>query len=191
MATITSKKLFIIDEKTSSLGLIVGFVAITMLFITFLATFSSMMLKELQYIHIDLMTKMIAVGITSVLVISSLLFAISHRQWLSGKKKESSFYLASSMALGIVFLFGQISYWQLLVKQGLSGLNNVLVGMVYLMAGAHAIHLIAGLVFLAWLWLQLNKGGELKEVRYRLIGWFWHYLSALWTVILLYLIITV
>ncbi len=172
------------DEDTSKLGLLVGFGGITMLFITFMATFGSMVAKELSYIKLDGMSQVVTVGIASLLIISSLLFESSYRGWRLRQSTDSPHFMMASFLAGLIFLFGQITLWQMLVEKGLTSHNNVLAGMVYLMAGAHAFHLITGLTLVAWLWFKMKMKKSIKPLRFRLIGWYWHFLTALWVMML-------
>ena len=172
------------DENTSKLGVLILFGSITMLFITFLSTFGTMVAKELSYIKLSGMQQAILIGNACLMILSSLLFDSGFREWQSTKSARSHLFILSSNILGLVFLFGQITIWQILVSDGLQSGSNVLAGMTYLMAGAHGVHLMTGLVFVAWIWIQLYRGTPIKPLRFRLIGWYWHFLTGLWIVLL-------
>jgi heme/copper-type cytochrome/quinol oxidase subunit 3 len=77
----------------------------------------------------------------------------------------------------------------MIVGEGFTSHGNVLAGMVYLIGGVHAVHLIAGLTVLGWLWYQLIQSRQVKPVRYQMIGWFWHFLTALWCIIFVFFLI--
>ncbi len=172
------------DENTSKLGIIILLGSITMLFITFLSTFGAMVAKELSYIKLSGTHQAIVVGNACLMIVSSLLFDSGFRQWQGTKSTRSHRFILSSHILGLVFLFGQITIWQILVSDGLQSGTNVLAGMTYLMAGAHGVHLLTGLVFVAWVWVQLYRGIPIKPLRFRLIGWYWHFLTGLWIILL-------
>ena len=177
------------DYETSKMGALVTFGGIIMLFITFLATFSSMVAKELAYITLN-ETPIIIGGISSIiLIISSVMFHLSYRQWKMNSQTRISIYLMASVGLGIVFLLGQINLWQMLVAEGLTSRGNVLAGMVYLIGSVHAVRLIVGLTVLGWLIYQLKMPRKIKLVRYQLIGWFWHFLTVLWCIIFSFFLI--
>jgi len=177
------------DQETSKLGVLIAFGGIIMLFVTFLTSFSSMLIKELAYIKLDTIIQIVASVSTTILIISSIMFNYAYRQWQKNNTADSLLYLASSAILGVLFLIGQISLWQMLVNDGLTSSGNVLAGMVYLIGGTHAVHLVTGLVILGWLWFQVKKRYKVKPVRYQLIGWFWHFLTVLWCLIFVFFLI--
>jgi len=145
--------------------------------------------KELAYIKIDGATIFVA-GVTSIiLIMSSVMFHKSHSLWKKNKEATISNYFYVSIIFGIVFLIGQINLWKMIVNAGFTSHSNVLAGMVYLIGGVHAVHLIAGLSVLGWLWYQLIQSRQVKPVRYQLIGWFWHFLTALWCIIFIFFVI--
>jgi len=45
--------------------------------------------------------------------------------------------------------------------------------------------------FLIWLFYQILNENRLKMIRFRLIGWYWHFLTILWFALLTILIIII
>jgi len=177
------------DMDTSKMGVLVSLGGIIMLFVTFLATFSAMVAKELATINLNGDTIIVAGVTTLLLILSSLMFHSSYNRWNVRNGTTNFNYLYASAFFGIVFLFGQIKLWLMFVGIGFTSNGNVLAGMVYLIGAVHAVHLIVGLSILCWLGYQLKNNRQVKSVRYQMIGWFWHFLTVLWCIIFVFFII--
>ncbi len=100
--------------------------------------------------------------------------------------------LAATTALGIIFLVLQMVVWQQLNAQGIYLATNPHSSFFYLLTGAHAVHLLGGIVALAVLtWRAWEiKSVERDERRRRhraaaagTVALYWHFMDALWLVL--------
>lgn len=173
-----------VDPETSKLGLLISFGSIIMLFITLMATLMTMVIKDLDLIQIDGSIQFVGVGISMLLVISSVFYQMSINAWKNTSLQSSQWYLVFSAVFGILFLAGQIRLWFILNQMDLTIHNHVLAGMVYMIAGMHGFHIIAGLILLSILLYQMFNQIKINERRFRFVGWFWHFLTILWLTIL-------
>mgnify|MGYP002725591708 CR=1 FL=1 len=180
-----------VDSGSSKLGIIVTFGAITMLFVTLLASAGSMIIQDLGHIYLTTFNKIVVFAIASLLILSSIFFESSFNCWKSGETKDARWYLVSSIITALIFIFGQLMLYQQLVIKGFTASTNVVAGMIYLIGGMHAIHLLSGMGFLIWLLYQILNENRLKMIRFRLIGWYWHFLTILWFALLTILIIII
>jgi heme/copper-type cytochrome/quinol oxidase subunit 3 len=95
--------------------------------------------------------------------------------------------LLEGAALGTVFLAFQVVTWWSLWRQGFDHRSSLYGGVFYLMTVFHALHVLAGLVFLAWLvpgarrWREL--GGRLG--RLGVVTIYWHFVGIVWLATLL------
>lgn len=180
-----------VDSGSSRLGIMVTFGAITMLFVTLLASAGSMIIQDLGYMNLTAFNKIVVFTIASLLLLSSIFFESSFNCWKSGKWEDARWYLGSSIFTALVFLFGQIMLYQQFVIKGFTASTNVVAGMIYLIGGLHAIHLVSGIGFVTWLFIRILYERQLKMIRFRLIGWYWHYLTILWFTMLTILLIII
>jgi cytochrome c oxidase subunit 3 len=86
----------------------------------------------------------------------------------------------------VAFLVGQLVAWRQLQAAGLYAAANPANAAFYLLTGAHAAHLVGGLV--AWARTKLNmlrSGADLEPVRLgvELCTVYWHFLLLVWLVL--------
>lgn len=98
-------------------------------------------------------------------------------------------WLAMTIALGLLFLFGQWMAWKQLAASGFYVATTPSSSFVYLLTGAHAIHLMGGVLALlvAGIFVLLRKPVTTRSIVVDVAGWYWHFMAALWVYILLLL----
>jgi cytochrome c oxidase subunit 3 len=97
-------------------------------------------------------------------------------------------WVAATLALGIVFLAGQVLAWRQLTAQGFAfdRWSTPASYFFYVITGLHAAHLVAGIAALIFC---LSFLGMLKRVEYRQIAvdstaWYWHAMSLAWLLLM-------
>ena len=97
-------------------------------------------------------------------------------------------WVAATLALGIVFLAGQVVAWRQLTAQGFAfdRWSTPASYFFYVITGLHAAHLVAGIAALI---LCLCFLGMFRRVEYRQIAvdstaWYWHAMSLAWLLLL-------
>jgi cytochrome c oxidase subunit 3 len=98
-------------------------------------------------------------------------------------------WLSMTIALGILFLFGQWLAWKQLAASGFYVSTTPSSSFVYLLTGAHAVHLMGGVLALlvAGFFVLLGKPVTTRSIVVDVAGWYWHFMAALWVYILLLL----
>src|SRR6266481_3444834 len=92
-------------------------------------------------------------------------------------------WLGITLLLGIGFLAGQFLVWKSLQHQGAFQTFNPSRSLFYLVTGAHAVHLVFGLVALVYIALArrfLAVTFDTQKIAVEITGWYWHYLAFLW-----------
>jgi cytochrome c oxidase subunit 3 len=91
-------------------------------------------------------------------------------------------WLAVTLALGLAFLFGQWTAWQQLAANGFYVSTTPSSSFVYLLTGAHAAHLLGGVVALlvACIASLLHRPLKSRSIVVDLTAWYWHFMAALW-----------
>jgi len=133
---------------------------------------------------------------TAVLLVSSLTVEIARRhmfhqidameEWFGLGKPTSRRalpWLLATLALGSLFLTGQMLAWRQLALQGVSFKSGGSSGhSFYIITYAHAFHLflgVAGLVA-ALVGLYAFKKVEDRQIMVDCVAWYWHSMGALW-----------
>jgi len=101
--------------------------------------------------------------------------------------KEGNFpWLGLSIVLGIGFLVGQWLAWRALVGEGVYLATAPSSSFVYLLTGAHAVHLLGGLLALLAAYAEgvLHRSIDSRRVLVDVAAWYWHFMALLWIYIL-------
>ena len=93
-------------------------------------------------------------------------------------KTKLSLFLAAIFTCA--FIFGQFWLWQRLVDLGYFVASNPANSYFFLLTGAHAAHLVGGLIALFYVALPRQLGSETANVSIRLCTRYWHFLFGLW-----------
>jgi cytochrome c oxidase subunit III len=94
-------------------------------------------------------------------------------------------WLAMTIALGVLFLFGQWMAWKQLAANGFYVSTTPSSSFVYLLTGAHAVHLMGGVLALlvAGAFALLHRSVTTRSIVVDVTGWYWHFMAALWVYI--------
>jgi cytochrome c oxidase subunit 3 len=191
--------------RRTRLGLLVGMVAIAMLFVSFtsvyivrrgLPTFDERTGNYVRdWMQVNLPTGLLLVN-TLLLVLSSLTAELARRQItrqaalapvqsIPGVSigKESRFpWLGATVVLGLAFLTGQWLAWRELADRGFYLATSPSSSMVYLLTATHAVHLAGGLVVLLYAAATafLHRPVEGRRIVVDVTAWYWHFMALIW-----------
>jgi cytochrome c oxidase subunit III len=95
-------------------------------------------------------------------------------------------WLMMTVALGLLFLLGQWMAWKQLAASGFYVATTPSSSFVYLLTGAHAVHLMGGVAALlvAGVFVLLRRPVPTRSIVVDVAGWYWHFMAALWVYIL-------
>jgi cytochrome c oxidase subunit 3 len=113
---------------------------------------------------------------TNLILASSLTFEIARRVWRHGEHRLAQRYLLGTACLGAAFLASQLTAWRELVRSGAYLAQNPFSSFFYLFTGLHGAHLVVGLIALFIVVAGRFKRRELIDA----VGYYWHFLGALW-----------
>lgn len=104
----------------------------------------------------------------------------AHGRWISMKRA-----LGATLGLGAAFLAIQGYEWFRLVGFGLKVAAGTYGGSFYLLIGCHAVHVAAGLAYLAWTTRRLGAGSTAPAPRIRMLPalMYWTFVVAVWPVL--------
>jgi cytochrome c oxidase subunit 3 len=91
-------------------------------------------------------------------------------------------WLPITLVLGLGFLAGQWMAWSQLARQGVFISSNPSNSFFYLLTGAHAVHLVGGVLALAYAATTavLSQAWERRRMVVDVTSWYWHFMAALW-----------
>jgi cytochrome c oxidase subunit 3 len=111
----------------------------------------------------------LAYGNTLVLLASSVTLECARR-------KQRGTWLGLTLALGLLFLCGQIALWRTLSHAGAFLTSEPHGAFLFLLSAVHGLHLLGGLIALTWLY---GHGAHP-----RLAAVYWHILFLAWIYVL-------
>jgi cytochrome c oxidase subunit 3 len=123
---------------------------------------------------------------TGMLVLSSVAL---HGAQVAVRRKEMDETRMGLLAAGVAalaFLSGQLLMWRQLTDEGYLLTTNSANAFFYVMTGAHGLHLLGGLVALgrttekAW----RSGAGDQLRLSVELCAMYWHFLLAVWLIVL-------
>ncbi len=124
---------------------------------------------------------------TVCLLASSLTVALAVRALRGGRITLFGMWLLLTIVLGAEFLTGTALEWYgLIVRQGLTIGTNLFGTTFYSLVGFHAGHVTLGLLLLILVWIFTVFGAVRAEhaERVELLSWYWHFVDAVWVVVL-------
>jgi cytochrome c oxidase subunit III len=133
--------------------------------------------------------------ITSTILIlaSSITLETARRKLKAAMTGAYAQWLFITVLLGLGFLAAQLVAWRQLAARGVYLASNPHSSFFYLLTGAHAVHLLGGLLGLSFLWLrsrrQLTETALLAKRRAAAdsVAIYWHFMDALWIYLFLLL----
>jgi cytochrome c oxidase subunit III len=129
------------------------------------------------------------VGVTAVNTIILLASAFTMRRSLSavrrGELGSAQGFLILTACLGGLFLLIQGSEWIKLLHFGLTVSSSVYGGLFYTLIGAHAVHVLGGLVWLIAVYgrTRRRRYSSKEYTGIQVCGMYWIFVVALWPVL--------
>ena len=119
------------------------------------------------------------------LFLSSATIHMAARSFRRGDRSGVSVWLALTLALGAIFLFGQTREYLGLFAHGVTISTNLFGSTFFTLTGFHGLHVLIGLVALGAL-LGIAMSGRLGAIKpsgFESVAMYWHFVDAVWVVI--------
>jgi cytochrome c oxidase subunit III len=123
---------------------------------------------------------------TGLILVSSVTLETARRKLKESAGKSHKQWLLLTVALGVGFVISQILAWRQLVRQGVYVSTNPHSSFFYLLTAAHGVHLLGGLMALAYLVLRRRapEGNALALTKAQAgadaVTLYWHFMDFLW-----------
>jgi cytochrome c oxidase subunit III len=169
-------------------------VAVAAISMCFAALISALIVRQgiaLDWVHFAL-PRILYVN-TAILLLSSVSLEVSRRSFdrrleRGGKdlREPRSFdaagtWLAISVALGALFVVGQIIAWRDLANVGLLLASSPSSSFFYLLTAAHGLHLFGGMVGLSYALYRIHScAGTREKGVLSVAAVYWHFMDGLW-----------
>ena len=191
--------------RRARLGMICGFAAISMLFISLTSAYivrrglptyddaSSSYVRDWGVVDMP----WVLLGInTLILLASSGTMELSRRSLARQSAlaevgsipgvslgNEKSFpWLGTTVVLGLAFLLGQWLAWKELGTRGFYIRTNPDSSFIYLLTATHAVHLAGGVIALMWAAISAlrHRAIQSRRIAVEITSWYWHFMALVW-----------
>jgi heme/copper-type cytochrome/quinol oxidase subunit 3 len=120
---------------------------------------------------------------TAALLLSGVALFLANRAYRRDRARARWLALLSVL-LGAVFVVFQGAEWAALIREGLTLTSSSLGSFFYLIVGTHALHAVAALAVLVWVWVLMARR-KLKPSTFAAAQIFWYFVVALWPILYL------
>ncbi len=129
---------------------------------------------------------------TAVLLLSSFAIEFSRRALRRSDLLSMQRWLSVTGVLGLVFLTGQVAAWRQLVIAGVYIPSTLQSGFFYILTGLHGLHLLGGIIALAYVLSKAlkNRLSAANQQPLKLCALYWHVMDALWIYLFLLLLLS-
>ena len=123
---------------------------------------------------------------TAALLASGVLLVLAQRTFQRNGAAAAVPLTGWALALGAFFVVFQGVEWARLLAQGLTLTSSKLGAYFYTLVGTHAIHAVAAILALGWVWLQMHSGRVTRSA-FGGAQVFWYFVVLVWPVLYLLL----
>ena len=130
---------------------------------------------------------------TIIAFFSSGTIYMAYRAAKKDELKANKVFLILTLFLGMLFCFSQVMGWKALTEMGLTFVNpnpsDISASYVYVMSALHVIHVLGGLVFLAFTIRRAYQFRVHKKsiVLMQVTHTYWHFVGILWFMLYLFI----
>jgi len=120
---------------------------------------------------------------TLLLVASSVTVHYAHESLIEGERERFLGLLAATVALGVVFLGGQVyEYYEFVVHEGFTLSDGVFASAFFGLTGLHGLHVSLGVVLLAVTLGRALRGqySADRDTAVRTTALYWHFVDGVW-----------
>jgi cytochrome c oxidase subunit 3 len=169
-----------VPERTYRLGMCFALTGIVMLFAAF--TSALVVRKGMSFDWVSFSVPRVLWLNTFVLLASSATLELSRRSLSAGSANEFIRWLSATVVLGLGFLGGQLVAWRELASRGIYLATNPGSSFFYVLTAAHGIHLLGGVVALAYVASRARRIalGRARRTPVDVTAIYWHFMDALW-----------
>lgn len=127
---------------------------------------------------------------TGAILISSITIFLAGRSFRQREMRKYRLWLVATLVFGLVFIGLQVIGFRQLLGFGLGLQANVSVSFLYVIVGAHALHVLGGIIALAVIVLRSfsRKVRNYSLLPVQIMSIYWHFVDILWIYLLVFLV---
>jgi cytochrome c oxidase subunit 3 len=129
---------------------------------------------------------------TVIIILSSLSFILAKRALKRNARQTTTLWLLITLGLGIAFIYSQLIGFGQIIQLGYNftgPTSNITMSFIYVIAVAHILHVIAGLISLMVVIYShfKQKYNASEMLGFELSATFWHFVDGLWLFLFFFL----
>jgi cytochrome c oxidase subunit 3 len=129
---------------------------------------------------------------TAIIIVSSISLVLAKRALKANNRPTTTLWLLVTLMLGIAFISSQLAGFGQIIQSGYyftGPTSNVTMSFIYIIAVAHIVHVVAGLISLIVVIFNhfKQKYNASKMLGFELSATFWHFVDVLWLFLFLFL----
>lgn len=129
---------------------------------------------------------------TIIIIVSSITMYLATKSLKAGRDSNTRLFLIATFILGVGFVYSQFEGFAQIIEQGYyftGASSNVTMSFIYVIAGLHIAHVVAGLIALLVVIYNHYKQRYIngKTLGFELAATFWHFIDILWLALFLFL----
>jgi cytochrome c oxidase subunit 3 len=120
---------------------------------------------------------------TVILVASSVTLHFAHSALHDGNQRRFRRLLGVTVALGMVFVAGQVvEYYEFVVEEGFTLTSGIFGSAFFGLTGLHGLHVTLGVVLLGIVFGRARRGqyAAERDTSVTTVSWYWHFVDAVW-----------
>jgi cytochrome c oxidase subunit III len=182
------------DDAASRIGMWLFVFTELFLFAGLFLVYAVFRLKYSEGFHLASQELNVTIGTINsiILLLSGMTMGIAYTTIQKGEYRKTVYLLVASLLLGIIFLVNKYFEWEVKLEHGLYPGSEELInlsrgdimffGLYFIMTGLHALHLIAGLIFIGIVIWRI-RGGHVHSTKFALLencSLYWHLVDLVW-----------
>lgn len=129
---------------------------------------------------------------TIIIILSSLSFILAKRALKRDVRQTTTLWLLITLGLGLAFIYSQLIGFGQIIQLGYNftgPTSNITMSFIYVIAVAHILHVVAGLISLMVVIYShfKQKYNASQMLGFELSATFWHFVDGLWLFLFLFL----
>lgn len=126
---------------------------------------------------------------TVAILLSSITYFLGYKAFKAKNYRNYNALMLITLALGITFMALQYTGFRALYAQNIRIDGNVSNSFFYVIAGAHLLHILGGIIALIVVLIRnaVIPTGKRKNLGLEILGTYWHFIDILWLYLFIFL----
>ena len=128
---------------------------------------------------------------TGIILISSVSMQLAYWSAKKDLTERVELWVSITMALGLIFLVGQVLAWKELVANSVYFVGNPSGSFLYVLTGLHGLHIVSAIIYLVIVLVSAFrfKIHSRSLAMIEMCTTYWHFLGGLWLYLFIFLLL--